>query len=188
MSFNFFKNKSACLRKEHIESLTLFVPPPLGPSRPPFDLKKKCERAKSQVQNTLPLFNALNLFHIKIFLTWEKYSWQKNVRSGYLFLVLEKYENTNNASIIQFLMLRCMIWSLDQGCIKFLIPPGRSFQVAWKEYQDAKKGKEYQGYGEKNNVKKGKESNILFPMMIRLLRRISSGEGGLNIWGRKSIS
>ena len=52
-------------------------------------------------------------------------------------------------------------------------------QSVGKEYQVVKRGREYYSCGEKYNVeKRGRGSNIIFPFIIRLLGRISSGEEG----------
>ena len=60
------------------------------------------------------------------------------------------------------------------------------YQVCWEEYQVVKSGREYHGCGaEYNVVKREKGSNIIFPIILRLLGRISSGEEGMgdgNFW------
>ena len=59
-----------------------------------------------------------------------------------------------------------------------------------EEYQAVKRRREYHGCGEE--YKEGKmerESNIIFPTILRLFGRISSvgrGEGDGKFWGRKS--
>ena len=60
----------------------------------------------------------------------------------------------------------------DQGRIKFLIPP------SGEEYQIVKRGREYHGCVDCGSLKGGKKmergSNIIFPIILRLLGRISS--------------
>ena len=67
-----------------------------------------------------------------------------------------------------------------QGCIKFLI------KSVWEEYQVLKRGREYHGGGKEYNAEK-KEwgSNLIFPKILRMLGRISSGEKGKKISGKK---
>ena len=61
-----------------------------------------------------------------------------------------------------------------RGCIKFLI------QVYQVEYHVVKRGRKYHEWG---RIKRGKMktgSNIIFPVILRLLGRISSVEGDWN--------
>ena len=70
----------------------------------------------------------------------------------------------------------CLIY---QWFKKFLIPPGGGGvnEYAGEEYQVVKRGREYQGCGEEYNVEI-RISKIIFPIILRLLGRISSGEEG----------
>ena len=46
--------------------------------------------------------------------------------------------------------------------------------------------KNYHGCGEEYNVEKRERgSNIIFSLMLRLLERISRGEGGRKLWGQE---
>ena len=61
-----------------------------------------------------------------------------------------------------------------KGCIKFLVPFIKS---VGEEYQVMKRGKEYYGCEKEYNVEKRERGiNIIFPIMLRLLGRLSSGE------------
>ena len=68
--------------------------------------------------------------------------------------------------------------------------PGREFiKSVGQEYQVVKRGKEYNDCAEEYNVELRKVgSNIIFPLKVRLLGRISSAEEGKGdvyyIWGR----
>ena len=59
-------------------------------------------------------------------------------------------------------------------------PPGGGgefIKSVWEEFKVAKRGREYHGCGEEYNVEKRERgSNIIFPIILRLLERISSGE------------
>ena len=61
-----------------------------------------------------------------------------------------------------------------------------------EEYQVVMRGMEYHGCGEDYNVeKREKGSNVIFPIILRLWRRISRQVGKRGrlrkFWGRKSI-
>ena len=52
-----------------------------------------------------------------------------------------------------------------------------------EEHQVVKRGREYHDCGEEYNVEKREGgSNIIFPKILRLLGRISSGEKRTEIW------
>ena len=62
-----------------------------------------------------------------------------------------------------------------QGCIRFLIPG--NIKSVGEEYQVVKRGRTYHGCGEEYNVEKRQRgSNVIFPVILRLLGRISIGE------------
>ena len=58
------------------------------------------------------------------------------------------------------------------GDIKFLI------KSVGEEYQIVKRGREYHCCGEEYNMKRGIGNYIIFPLILQLLERISSGEKG----------
>ena len=62
---------------------------------------------------------------------------------------------------------------------------GKFIKGVGEEYQVLRRGREYHGYGEEYNVEK-RESNIIFPIILRLKGR--SGEDGKSteIMGKKS--
>ena len=68
---------------------------------------------------------------------------------------------------------------LFQGCIKFLIPPGpwrAVYQICCGRTSSCEEGGEYNGCVKKIHEKR--ESNIIFPIILRLLVRISNGKEG----------
>ena len=86
-----------------------------------------------------------------------------------------------------------ILWTILQGCMKFLIPPtggGVKFITSvGEEYQVVKRGNENHGLWGKSIVEKRlRGSNIICSIILRLLGRISSGiKGkGTDISGRKS--
>ena len=71
-------------------------------------------------------------------------------------------------------------------------PPGlkagvyKVYQVFRGRISSLERGREYHDCGEEYNVEKREMgSNIIIPIILRLLGRILSGEGGLTIWGKK---
>ena len=59
-------------------------------------------------------------------------------------------------------------------------------QTVGEEYQVVKRGREYHACGEEYNVEKRERgSNIIFSIILRLLGRISRGEGGRKLWGKE---
>ena len=71
-----------------------------------------------------------------------------------------------------------------QGCIKFLTPPpgrGTFIKYLGEEYQVAKGGGEgiLRLLGQYYVKKREKGVNIILPMILRLLGRISSGKEGM---------
>ena len=62
----------------------------------------------------------------------------------------------------------------------------------WEDCQVVKKGSEYHGHGEEYSVEDRKRgSNIIFPIILRLLGRITSGEecqdGTVILWKKIEI-
>ena len=55
---------------------------------------------------------------------------------------------------------------------------GKFFKSDWNSYQVVKRGREYHGCMKEYNVnEREKRSNIIFPVILKLLRRIPSGVG-----------
>ena len=64
----------------------------------------------------------------------------------------------------------------------------RVYRGCGEEYKVVKRRREYRGCGEEYIVEK-KGSNIIFPIILRLLNEYQVGKRkrGLKFWGRKSI-
>ena len=61
-----------------------------------------------------------------------------------------------------------------QGCLKFL-----AIKSVGEEYQVVKRRREYHGCAKEYNIEKRRNgSKIIFPIILRLFRRISSGKKG----------
>ena len=76
--------------------------------------------------------------------------------------------------------LATLVQGTAQGCIKFLPPSGGKFiKYVGEEYKVVKRGRECHVCGKEYNVEKRERgSNIVFPIILRLLGRISIGEEG----------
>jgi len=79
-----------------------------------------------------------------------------------------------------------------KGMCKDSYPPppglGEVYQVCWGGISSCDEGKEYQDCGEEYYIEiRERGSNIIFPIILRLLGRISSGEDGkkTGILGKK---
>ena len=70
-----------------------------------------------------------------------------------------------------------------QGCIRSLSPlkggVGKFIMSVGEEYHVVKRGREYHGcWEEYNKEKRERGSNMIFPLILRLLGRISGGAEG----------